>query len=106
MTEAATAGDPLALEILDEAATHLEAGAVSIVNAFNPARLLLGGGLVHGWPNLIPRVAKAVATRCQPPAAAVVAVGLVALGAEAPLVGAADLALERLRPRLGSERNA
>jgi len=42
------AGDPLARQIIDEAVEALVAGMVSLVNAFNPCRFILGGGSSKG----------------------------------------------------------
>lgn len=46
-------GDSQAKEIVEKAKNGLIAGAVSIVNAFNPQRLILSGGMVHGLPEII-----------------------------------------------------
>ena len=92
VTAAARAGDPLALDLMEETAAWLGAGAVSIVNAFNPARLLLGGGVVEGWPRLVGSVRRAIAHGAQPPAAAAARVEATQLGAMAPVLGAAALA--------------
>jgi glucokinase len=45
--------DALAHEIIDGIAEALAAGMVGIVNAFNPCRLILGGGVIEGLPELI-----------------------------------------------------
>lgn len=47
---AAKAGDSLSLKIAQKAAEALSAGAISLMNAFNPECLILGGGLVKGFP--------------------------------------------------------
>ncbi len=94
--EAAHAFDPLALEIMRETAAYLASGVAGLVNAFNPARVLLGGGVVEGSPELVEAVAERVRTDCQPPAADSASVVRVALGHDAILVGAAELARDRL----------
>ncbi|HZE21527.1 MAG TPA: ROK family protein [Desulfobaccales bacterium] len=60
VADAARAGDPLALLLVDEAARALIAGAVTLVNAFNPCRLILGGGVIKGLPALIERIDKGI----------------------------------------------
>ncbi len=87
--EAALAGDPLGRAIMRETADYLASGVAGLVNAFNPARVLLGGGIVEGWPEIVEVVAQRVRTDCQPPAARVARVLRVALGHDATLVGAA-----------------
>jgi glucokinase len=51
--EAYRAGDRLATEIIRDAEAALIAGATSIVNAFNPSRIILGGGILKGLPELV-----------------------------------------------------
>jgi glucokinase len=46
LADAVRAGDQLALEIVDEAANYMSAGLISIINFYNPPRLILGGGVV------------------------------------------------------------
>ena len=53
-------GDPLAVRLMDDAARALTAGAVSLVNAFNPCRLILGGGVIEGVPELIDTIRNGV----------------------------------------------
>jgi glucokinase len=103
VTSGARDGDRLARRLMDDAGEYLGAGAVSVVNAFNPARLLLGGGVVEGWPDLVRRVASAVRAGAQPPAARSVVVGRTRLGPHAPVVGVARLARARVR-RAGRRR--
>jgi glucokinase len=87
--------DPGCQELLAEAESYLASGAVSIVNAFNPDRLVVGGGLALHWPGLLPRLRAEVRRRCQPPAATAVRIVRSRLGPAAPIVGAADLAARR-----------
>jgi glucokinase len=85
------AGDALAARLVHETERFLADGAVSVVNAFNPSVLVLGGGLVSGRPQLVSVVAGAVRSRCQPSAAGVRVVRA-RFGEDAALVGAAVLA--------------
>jgi glucokinase len=91
---AARAHDPLARRIVAETEQILADGAVSVVNAFNPATLVLAGGLIAGRPEWVRVVARAVRARCQPAAAKVRVVGA-ALGEDAGVVGAAEWARAR-----------
>jgi glucokinase len=100
VTAAARAGDPLATELMEATGDWLGAGAVGLVNTLNPARVLLGGGVIEGWPRIVRQVRNAVRTGAQPPAARSVRVGHAQLGPLASVVGAAWLA--RARPTVRS----
>lgn len=54
--EAYRRGDAVSVHILDRFKHALAAGCVSIVNAFNPSRLILGGGVLSGIPEFIPLI--------------------------------------------------
>ncbi len=54
--ETAQSGDPLASTIMEKVTHALGAGCLGLVNAFNPCRLILGGGIIEGDPGLIGRV--------------------------------------------------
>ena len=91
-------GDALAGRIVRETERFLADGAISVVNAFNPTLLILGGGLISGMPEFVPAVESAIRARCQPPAAGA-RVAVAQLGENAPLVGAAQFARERTNSR-------
>jgi glucokinase len=46
IAQAVKNGDPLALEMVDEAARYMGAGLVTVINFYNPPRIILGGGVV------------------------------------------------------------
>jgi len=96
--QAHRAGDVLAGRIVRETERFLADGAVSIVNAFNPSLLVVGGGQVAGMPELVAVIESAVRARCQPPAAGARIVPA-RLGEDAALVGAADVARDFARRR-------
>jgi len=60
VARAAQAGDPLATQLMNDVVRALVAGSVSLVHAFNPSSLILGGGVVEGAPELVRRVAEGV----------------------------------------------
>ncbi len=93
VVEAAHSGDPLARELVKEVAQALIAGAVSLVNAFNPARLILGGGIVEGLPELVGWIKEGVYQRGLAAATTPLQVVPAQLHNEAGVVGAAALAL-------------
>jgi len=63
VARAAQTGDPLAKQLIDKVAEALIAGSVSLIHAFNPSRLILGGGVIEGVPELVHRVAEGVSQR-------------------------------------------
>lgn len=91
--------DPLARRIVRETERYLADGVVSVVNAFNPAVVVLGGGLLSGLPELPAAARNAIRARCQPPAA-LARVVPAHFGENAVVVGAAALARDAAgRPR-------
>src|SRR2546426_541225 len=52
MERAAHEGDDLSRRLLDEAGQHLGIALANLVSIFNPARLLLGGGVLVGSPRM------------------------------------------------------
>lgn len=92
--EAWADGDPLARRLVDRTANFLAAGMVSVVNAFNPCRLVLGGGIVEHVPLYLDRVRDHVQANGLQAAAAGLSVVGTALGGEAGVLGAASYARE------------
>lgn len=89
VAQAARSGDPLALAIIGEVSDALGAGVASIVNAFNPALIVIGGGVAAGLPELIDRARTAVDERALRSAASTARIVPAMLGAGAVSVGAA-----------------
>jgi predicted NBD/HSP70 family sugar kinase len=96
----ASAGDPVAGELLDETAALLGAGIGNLVNLFNPERVVLGGwaGLALGAVAL-PRIRAAAAAQALAQPYAHVSIELSELGADAVAFGAATLPLAALLSR-------
>jgi glucokinase len=93
IADAAKAGDPMALSLFEQVAQSLAAGAASLVNAFNPCRLILGGGVIEGYPWLGKKVAEGLEDRALPPALAPLRVLRARLRRNAAVVGSAALVL-------------
>ncbi|MBB3040403.1 ROK family protein [Nocardioides sp. LMS-CY] len=98
ITEAAEAGDPLALEAFASVGTWLGVGVANLVAAFDPEIVVIGGGLSAAGDLLLEPARSALRTslvgadhRTVPP------VVRAALGPEAGAIGAADLARQRFR---------
>ena len=91
-------GDALAKRIVEETGDVLGAGLTGLVNALNPRRVILGGGVLDGFPELLEHATGIVRARALP-AARHVDVVRAALADDAPALGAADRALARIRRR-------
>ncbi len=89
-------GDPLAKSLIEETGRYLAAGVVSIINAFNPCLLVLGGGVIEGLPELIPIVKEITKKRALEPNIEKLKIVKASLGGKAAIVGAAFLAQNKL----------
>ena len=95
VTEAAHAGDALAIEVLEEAGFWLGVAIASTVNAFDPGLVLVGGGAAPGAADwVVPAAAAAMSDRVMGRGhRELPSVALAALGDDAGMVGAALLAV-------------
>jgi predicted NBD/HSP70 family sugar kinase len=89
----AEAGDEAVLAALAETGRWLGLGVANLVNIFNPELVVLGGLYHRFFPYLEATVTSTVADRALEMAAARVTIRSSQLGDDAPLVGAAELAL-------------
>jgi glucokinase len=90
--EAYRESDPLARELVRDTVEYLAAGLVSVVNAFNPHVLVLGGGVIEGLPEMIPQAEAIVRNRALPAAVTNLRIRKATLGVEAGVIGAAAFA--------------
>jgi glucokinase len=93
VAQAAHAGDLLAQRLVDEVGETLAAGLVGLVNALNPCRLILGGGVVDGLPELLEIVDRGVRRYALSAATATLEIVSPKLQDDAGVIGAAALAL-------------
>src|SRR3990172_6927578 len=93
VSQAAGEHDPLARLLVDEVAQALVAGTVSLVNAFNPCRLILGGGVIEGLPELVDRIALGINRFALKAASESLQVLPAKLHNDAGVIGAASLAM-------------
>jgi glucokinase len=93
VVDACHAGDALSRELMDGAAEALAAGVVSLVNAFNPCKVLLGGGIVESMPELVGRVDARVRVQALAAATGSLEIAPARLGSNAGIIGAAALAM-------------
>jgi predicted NBD/HSP70 family sugar kinase len=66
----ARGGDPRALSALEESGRYLGVGIAIIINALNPARIVVGGELLSGWDLISPTMRTAMTERTLTAAAA------------------------------------
>jgi glucokinase len=90
------AGDPLATEIWDESMELLGGGIVSIVHAFNPERVVLGGGVTRSGDLLFDPVRRVFGERAMPWLAEAVRIVPAELGERTGVLGAIAVAMERI----------
>jgi glucokinase len=95
---AARAKDPVARLLVDEVARALIAGTVGLVNAFNPCRLILGGGVMQGLPELCDRIEAGIRRSALSAASQGLEVLAAKLHNDAGVVGAATLAMRSFEP--------
>jgi len=104
IAQASLKGDPFALRIIEKAVTALAAGAASLVNAFNPCRLILGGGVIEGLPEMVGRIERGVRQQALKAATEPLQIMVAGLGSDAGVVGAAALALRSFNNNLLLQR--
>jgi len=97
VTQAYREGDSLAFQLIRETAQYLSAGLVSVVNAFNPCLLVLGGGVIEGLPEMVKTVEAFIRKKGLKPAVEKLKLVKAELGNEAGFVGAAVMALAELK---------
>jgi glucokinase len=98
VAEAYRKGDALAKKLVVQTGEALVAGMVSLVNAFNPCRLILGGGVIDGLPELVERVKQGVSEKALAAAASSLQVVSAQLDEDAGAIGAAAFAMQSLKP--------
>ena len=93
---AAREGDPLARALWDETMELLGGGIVSIIHAFNPQLVVLGGGVTRAGDLLFKPVRRIVHERAMPWLAEPVRIVPAELGEMTGVLGAVAVALERI----------
>ena len=96
MEKAAHEGDELSTRLLDEAGRLLGIALANLVTMLNPARLLLGGGVLLGSPRMTRAAISGVEAHATKSSRAVLQISAPELGEQAGVVGAALLARESL----------
>lgn len=99
---AVQAGDPAAVQFWDETMAILADGVANAIHAYNPARVVLGGGVTNAGELLFEPVRRFALRSVFPVHAGVVEIVPAALGNAVGIVGAAAVALTR-RESAGEE---
>jgi glucokinase len=92
VTDAARAGDELALSIFNETAHYIGLGLANLINCFNPEMIVLGGGLSNAGSFLLEKVSLSARLNSAPPAWGAVTIQSASLGNKAGILGSAALA--------------
>ncbi|MBN1784315.1 MAG: ROK family protein [Candidatus Bathyarchaeota archaeon] len=92
VSQAYKEGDLLARLLVEETGRYLAAGVVSIVNAFNPCLVVLGGGVVEGIPDLVPMVKEITRNSALEANVEKLKIVKATLGGNSGVIGAATLA--------------
>jgi predicted NBD/HSP70 family sugar kinase len=92
----AEAGDPVALAAFAETGRWLGIGLAGIINILNPELVVLGGRLAASYPYVRSTLEAELDRRVLRASRRIVHVVTTGLGADAPLLGAAELAFEPL----------
>ena len=95
--EAYHQGDVIAQLVLQRALQALTAGCVSLVNAFNPCRLILGGGILDGLPEWMPLIEQGIQQSALKAALQSFAVVPAQLGKEVGVIGSAAVVFDQLK---------
>lgn len=96
VSQAAEAGDPLALGVVSQAAMYLGVGMVNVVNIFNPEVIVFGGSVAKMGDLLLNPVRQLVKDRAFELSAQAVRIVPASLGDDVGLLGAACFALEQI----------
>lgn len=86
-------GDQVAKDIINEALSALIAGGTSIVNAFNPSLIILGGGIIKGLPELVYKMEEGIKKNTHPEATRDFRVLPSKINNNSSVIGAAAIAL-------------
>jgi len=94
IARAVAEGDEVTVEAIAQAARYLGAGLVSVINFYNPQRIVLGGGLIEAVDDYFKQAARRAQADCLHAARDGVEIVRAALGDNAGIVGAAVMAAE------------
>lgn len=97
--EAATFGDPFAVELLQSAGRRVGSMLASVVNFFNPSLIVIGGGVAQSGDLLLASVRETVYRRSLPLATRDLLIQRSSLGGLAGVLGASSMVADQLFTR-------
>ncbi|WP_027340071.1 ROK family protein [Halonatronum saccharophilum] len=89
-------GDEVAKELMNQLATYLGIGLASMINVFNPEKIVVGGGVSQSWDLLKDKVSETIDKRAMSSLVEGVEVVTADLGSEVGVIGALAVALTSL----------
>ncbi|MDN5332366.1 MAG: glucokinase [Tepidanaerobacteraceae bacterium] len=92
---AAKEGDEFAMELVEKEGFYLGVGLASVVNAYNPRRIAVGGGLTKAWDMFCPRMIEVMRERALPANVEHLEVVKATLGPDVGIIGAASLIFQK-----------
>jgi glucokinase len=92
IADAISAKDELVIQVVHEAAEYLAYGLASIINFYNPQKIILGGGVIEAMDLIFDRATERAKEIALPPPSHTVEFAKAALGDNSGMVGAATLA--------------
>lgn len=90
-------GDEITITALTEAADYFSIGLASVVNFYNPERIIIGGGLVEAVDFFFEMVIKNVKTRCLPVPSNSLNIYRATLGDYSGIIGAAMMSTKNTK---------
>ena len=104
VARAASAGDPVAVDLLRMAGRRLGAMLASVVNFFNPSLVVIGGGVANAPDQLLAAIRETVYRRSLPLATRDLRIERSSLGATAGVIGASAMVVDQLFARASIAR--
>jgi glucokinase len=101
--EAARSGSQIAIQVMKDTGRMLGIGIASLINIFNPERVVIGGGVKDAWSLFIDAVRQEIMRRAFEVPAKRTEIVPSLLGDDAGIVGAGAVAFQLLNQRLGTE---
>jgi glucokinase-like ROK family protein len=99
VARAASFGDPVAVELLQEAGRRIGSMLASVVNFFNPSLVVIGGGVAQSGDALLASIREAVYGRSLPLATRDLQIRRSSLGGLAGVIGASSMVVDQLFAR-------
>ena len=96
ISDAANRGDAFARSVLEETGAWLGVGVASLINLFNPERIILAGGMIEAGDILLDAIRERATSDAFDVPARRAQIITATLGQDAGVLGAAGVALERI----------